>query len=513
MYASLYSMGLSGIDGRVVTVEADSSPGQFYFEVVGLPDAAVREARERVRSAMRNSGLPFGSGRMIVNLAPSDMRKVGPAFDLPILICVALASEAITQPAVDLSKAVIFGEISVSGEVRPVPGALPMTIEARRHGFTSVFLPEENAAEASYVDGIDIYPVSSVRQLAAHIGGGKKIEPQEHRTPDPGRHYDAMPDFADVKGQLIPKRAAEICAAGGHNMLLIGGPGCGKSMICSRLPSIMPDMTPDEIIETTKIYSIVHALSREEPVMDHRPFRSPHHTVSAIALCGGGSVPRPGEVSLAHNGILYLDELPQFDRMALEALRQPLEDNKVTISRATGQLTFPCSAIFVCSMNPCPCGHFGQPNAKCTCSETAISRYLSRISGPLLDRMDLHVDVLPVDFEKLSGTERAERSADIRARTNAARRIQQERFSGTGVSCNAKMTPAQQREFCALDAKGAALLRGAFDRLGLSARAYDRIVRVARTIADLDASGNIRAEHVAEAISYRSLDRKYWKRG
>ena len=505
-------MGLVGIDGCVVTVEADSSPGQFYFEVVGLPDAAVREARERVRSAMRNSGLPFGSGRMIVNLAPADMRKVGPAFDLPILICVALASESIPRPAIDLTKAVIFGEISVSGEVRPVPGALPMTREAKRHGFTSVFLPEENADEASFIDGIEIYPVSNVSQLAAHISGGRKIEPKAHRSPDPGRHYSGMLDFSDVKGQLMPKRAAEICAAGGHNMLLIGGPGCGKSMLCTRLPSIMPDMTPDEIIETTKIYSIIHALSREDPVMDHRPFRSPHHTISAIALCGGGSVPRPGEVSLAHNGILYFDELPQFDRIALEALRQPLEDNKVTISRASGQLTFPCSTVFVCSMNPCPCGHFGQPNAKCTCSEQAISRYLGRLSGPLLDRMDLHVDVLPVDFDRLSGSERAESSAEIRKRTNAARKIQQERFAGSGIGCNAKMTPSQQREFCALDDRSAALLRNAFDRLGLSARAYDRIVRVARTIADLDGSENIRQEHIAEAITYRSLDRKYWKR-
>lgn len=505
-------MGLVGIDGCVVTVEADSSPGQFYFEVVGLPDAAVREARERVRSAMRNSGLPFGSGRMIVNLAPADMRKVGPAFDLPILICVALASESIPRPAIDLTKAVIFGEISVSGEVRPVPGALPMTMEAKRHGFTSVFLPEENADEASFIDGIEIYPVSNVSQLAAHISGGRKIEPKAHRSPDPGRHYSGMLDFSDVKGQLMPKRAAEICAAGGHNMLLIGGPGCGKSMLCTRLPSIMPDMTPDEIIETTKIYSIIHALSRKDPVMDHRPFRSPHHTISAIALCGGGSVPHPGEVSLAHNGILYFDELPQFDRIALEALRQPLEDNKVTISRASGQLTFPCSTVFVCSMNPCPCGHFGQPNAKCTCSEQAISRYLGRLSGPLLDRMDLHVDVLPVDFDRLSGSERAESSAEIRKRTNAARKIQQERFAGSGIGCNAKMTPSQQREFCALDDRSAVLLRNAFDRLGLSARAYDRIVRVARTIADLDASENIRQEHVAEAISYRSLDRKYWKR-
>ncbi|MBQ3049238.1 MAG: YifB family Mg chelatase-like AAA ATPase [Oscillospiraceae bacterium] len=512
MYASLYSMGLIGIDGCVVTVEADSSPGQFLFEVVGLPDAAVREARERVRSAMRNSGLQFPSGRMIVNLAPADIRKVGPAFDLPILICVALASEALVAPNIDLSKSVIFGEISVSGDVRPIPGALPMTIEAKRHGFTSVFLPEENADEASYVEGIDIYPVASVRQLVDHLCGRRKIEPKPHRTPDPKRHYSDMLDFADVKGQLVPRRAAEICAAGGHNMLLIGGPGCGKSMICSRLPSIMPDMTSDEIIETTKIYSIVHALSKEEPVMDHRPFRSPHHTISAVALAGGGTIPRPGEVSLAHNGVLYFDEVPQFDRVALEALRQPLEDNKVTISRATGQLTFPCSTIFVCSMNPCPCGHFGQPNAKCTCSESAITRYLGRISGPLLDRMDLHVDVLPVDFDKLSGNERSESSAEIRVRTNAARKIQQQRYAGTGVSCNAKMTGAQQREFCQLDEKSAKLLRNAFDRLGLSARAYDRIVRVARTIADLDGSENIRAEHVAEAISYRSLDRKYWKR-
>ncbi len=508
MYAKVNSMGLFGLNAFPVDVEIEVSKGTPSFDIVGLGDTVVKESRERIRAAMRCSGVDFPLARVVVNLAPADTKKTGSMHDLAILSSLLSITGTINA---DLSRTVFIGEVALNGDIRPVTGVLPMTITAKKQGYENIFVPEENACEASVVEGITVYGTESISALIDHFSGESVIIPrQQYVIPEEKRRYAG--DFSDVKGQQTAKLALEYAASGGHNVLMVGAPGSGKSMLAKRIPTILPEMTFEESIETTNIHSISGLISKENPLVTQRPFRSPHHTISSAGLAGGGTIPRPGEISLAHNGVLFLDELPEFDRRTLEILRQPLEDQKVTVSRASGTAEYPCSFMLVAAMNPCPCGYFGHPTKKCICGERAVHNYLSKISGPLLDRFDLHVEVAPPEYSALRSEVKEESSAVIRERVCRARKLQQKRFAGTGISCNARITADKLNEFCPLTKDASAMLEKVFAGMGLSARAYDRILKVARTIADMEETEVIEKKHIAQAVQFRSLDRKYWSR-
>ena len=500
MICSVKTLGISGIHGSAVTAECYISNGLPGFDIVGLPDAAVKEARERVRAAAKSSGLTFPSSRITVNLAPAGMKKAGTHYDLPILLSILAAAGSVRRPK---STSAFLGEVSLDGQLRPVSGVLPMALAAKREGIQVLFVPAENAAEATLARGPKVIPIRTVKELAAGLNG--EITLPEEPLWMPKQEESTVLDLKDVLGQENVKRALEVAAAGSHNVLLIGPPGSGKSMLSKRLPSILPDMTWEESLEVSQVYSVMGLLTAKNPLVTRRPFRSPHHTVSNAGLAGGGTNPKPGEISMAHKGVLFLDEMPEFRKDTLDMMRQPLEDGQVTISRVSGAVTYPAEFMLVCAMNPCKCGWYGDPSGRCHCSELSVENYRSRISGPMLDRIDIVVEVPAVHFEDLRTRAEAEPSSEVKKRVNAARTIQNKRF-GKGGMCNARMGPDEMRKFCELSEESAGLMKNAFDAMGLTARSYDRILKVARTVADLDGSETIEPQHIAEAIQYRAVN-------
>lgn len=508
MLSCISSFGLMGVEGFLVRVEVNIAQGLPGFEMVGLPDAAVRESKERVRAAIKNSGYAYPSSRITVNLAPADMKKEGPAFDLPVALGILSAVEGITPERLERTAAI--GELSLDGTVHSVRGALPMAISAREKGVQELLLPRENVEEVKCVEGVRLIPVENVAQAVDHLSGRADIQPirtVSYQTMMSERRFPV--DFSDVKGQSSAKRALEIAAAGGHNVLLIGPPGSGKTMLARCIPTILPDMSFEEALEVTRIHSVAGSVP-ESGLFTERPFRSPHHTASQVSLVGGGVNARPGEISKAHQGVLFLDELPEYKRDVLESLRQPMEDGQVCVTRVNAQAVYPSRFMLVCSMNPCPCGHYGSRTQPCRCTPNEIRRYLGRISGPLLDRIDLHIEVESIPPERLSDMRPEESSQSVRARVQAARDVQRRRYQNSGVGCNAQLTSRMLNEACKLSPAARALLKQASERMGLSNRAYTRVIKVARTIADLAGEADIQAGHVAEAVQYRALDRKYW---